>query len=780
MGSNMVDSRAAGSGVMLRAMHPSMHFHRVAFQLCVAFLFLALASAPGVAQEPKLTAQAVDRAVDKAVAWINSRRGANGHWDADSPTGDQYWAGDTALATLSLLYANQDARQDDMAKALDWLAAQSIVSTYVYGIRAHVLSLVPGEKYRKRLDSDLAWLIDAANPPNSPAPGSYTYRSWKEHGSASTYDNSNSQFGVLGAWMATEAGARNDKLPTYWKAIEQHWLREQNLDGGWGYCKTKNEASTGSMTAAGLSTMYVVLDRVHGRGGHRKADTVLKSINAALDWFGGRFAAENPGAPGAWQYYYLYGVERAGRASGRKYFRDRDWFRTGATWLLARQQEAGNWGALHDTCFALMFLCHGRAPIFCNKLEKGDDWDTYLRDAANITRYGSRSLERLMNWQIVALDNTIEDLMESPVLYLHGTKAWEFDESERAKLEEYVARGGLIFAVAPPGKSEFRTSIERLATDLWPRRRMQRVRSTHPLVNGAVQHALARPPELHEVRSETRTLLLLLASDAAPNWNQYKLKEAESDFQLGLNVYLYATDKVTIASRLQTSEIPLEPREPTRSVKVARMKYDGAWDIESAGWERLKAHLHNVAATRLTVVSGVSFTDPTLKDFPVIHVTGVAPFGLNGEEVAGLRRYLTGGGTLIADAAMGSTEFLETFEATLTDVLKVDPARVPATSPLLSGAESPPLVKLSTIEYRRATRAEGRARETPPLKTYTLSGRPAVVYSPLDISVGLLGTNVYDCRGYDSDGALAIMQNLILYGSLPSAEKARLAAGEKR
>lgn len=171
------------------------------------------------------------------------------------PTGDQYWAGDTALATLSLLYANQDARQDDMAKALDWLAAQSIVSTYVYGIRAHVLSLVPGEKYRKRLDSDLAWLIDAANPPNSPAPGSYTYRSWKEHGSASTYDNSNSQFGVLGAWMATEAGARNDKLPTYWKAIEQHWLREQNLDGGWGYCKTKNEASTGSMTAAGLSTM---------------------------------------------------------------------------------------------------------------------------------------------------------------------------------------------------------------------------------------------------------------------------------------------------------------------------------------------------------------------------------------------------------------------------------------------------------------------------------------------------------------------------------------------
>jgi hypothetical protein len=113
-------------------------------------------------------------------------------------------------------------------------------------------------------------------------------------------------------------------------------------------------------------------------------------------------------------------------------------------------------------------------------------------------------------------------------------------------------------------------------------------------------------------------------------------------------------------------------------------------------------------------------------------------------------------------------------------VLKSEPARVPANSPILSGAETLPLAKLSSVEYRRATRADGRARETPPLKMFTLSGRPAVIYSPLDISVGLLGTHVFACRGYDADGALTVMQNLVLYGSLPAAERTRLGTGEKR
>ncbi|MBI5864606.1 MAG: DUF4159 domain-containing protein [Planctomycetes bacterium] len=724
--------------------------------------------------EPQLNAQTVNSAVSRAVEWIKSQRKDAGHWEPADAPGDRYWAGDTALATLALLYANEDARESDMAKSLEWLAAQPVTATYVYALRAHVLALAPGEKYRKRLESDLDWLLDSPNPPASGLGGAFSYESLKNVQASPMYDNSNSQFGVLGVWMATEAGARSEKLTNFWRLVEQHWLNQQNADGGWSYQKGQDQLSTGSMTAAGLTTMYVVLDRAYGRSGQRKAENVVGSINRALDWFGGRFGPENPSGSAQWQYYYLYGVERAGRASGRKYFRDRDWFRVGASWLLSKQQADGSWGGLHDTCFALMFLCHGRAPIFYNKLEKGDDWDRTMRDAANLVRFSQRNLERLFNWQIISLDNTIEDLLEAPVLYVSGAGTWEFNEAERLRLQQYVDRGGMILAAAPPGKSEFRTSIEELARDLWPRLRLQRLRPTHPLLSGAVQTPIDHPPELLEIRSDTRTLLLLMCGDAPANWNRYATREAAADFQLGVNIYLYATDKTTIESRFQTIELPYLPREDKRTIRAARMKFDGRWDVETYGWERLKTYMHNECGINVSVSSGVSFADPALKDFAAVHVTGIGPFSLNSEEVAGLRRFLTGGGTLIADAAMGKSEFLDSFETVIGDVLKSEPVRLPANSPILTGQRIEQAGPLNTVEYRRTTRAEGRSRETPPLKAFMLADRPAVIYSPLDISVGLVGSNVYECRGYDAAGCLAIMRNLLLFAGMPPAERTRL------
>ncbi|MCC6359204.1 MAG: hypothetical protein IT450_10700, partial [Phycisphaerales bacterium] len=74
----------------------------------------------------------------------------------------------------------------------------------------------------------------------------------------------------------------------------------------------------------------------------------------------------------------------------------------------------------------------------------------------------------------------------------------------------------------------------------------------------------------------------------------------------------------------------------------------------------------------------------------------------------------------------------------------------------------------------RAARALGRGREYPPLKAFMLGGRPAVIYSPLDISASLLGTQVFDCRGYDEEGALAVLRNMVLFGALTSAEQVRM------
>ena len=712
----------------------------------------------------------VNAAVERAVAWLLSQRNARGDWEPNISPDDQYWAGHTGLALLALLYAGQDARQTEMAKALEWLAGQRLHATYTYGVRAHALALVPGAGFRNRIQDDLRWLIRAAHGRSGLHPGAFDYRAADTN--HTRYDNSNTQFGVLGAWMATEHGVQAENLRPFWQNVEKHWLEDQAEDGGWGY--QSGPPTTGSMTAAGLASLYVVLDRLHASTGHKRATDLLAAIERGLDWFGQRFTPENPGGDHRWKHYYLYGVERVGRASGRKYFRGVDWFRVGAADVLREQRANGSWdNDLPSTCFALMFLCHGRAPLLFNKLQHGEAWDEYLRDVSTLTRYAEHAFERLLNWQIVTLDGSIDDLMEAPVLYLSGREAWDFDELAELRLREYCRRGGLIFAVTLKDGRAFERSIRDLAQRLFPEQPLRPLKPGHPVFS--LQFAIDEPPEMSQVHNGLRTLLLLCGEDVASAWNEHELPRRKQDFELGCNAYLYATDKTTVRTRLQTPAIPVAEVDIRRTLPVARVRHGGDWDPEPYGWTRLKAHLNNAAATRLVTQAGIALDAPELKNFRIAYVTGTRPFELSGAEVAGLRAFLTNGGTLVADAAGGSRRFLESFEAALEDMLGAEPVRVSARSAIISGAGVPDAVALSEAQYRRAIRGAALVRATPPLKAFLFGRRVAVLYSPLDVTAGLLGTQVYGCRGYAPESALDVARNMLLFADLSTAQKIEMA-----
>lgn len=748
-------------------------------RFAVAALLGACLAAPAMGDDEEVTAGTVEGAIARAVTWLKTHRQTGGHWEVGVNSADRYWAGDSGLALLALLYAGEDARKDDMAASLDWLAAQPLHATYTFGIRAHALALVSGKKYRKRLESDAEWLFQAIAPRGWDNFGMYGYGNVRSEGPTAWVDHSNGQFGVLGLWMACEAGVSPvTDMENYWLMVQDRWMLDQNNDGGWGY--RRGEKSTGSMSAAGLTTLYVVLDRAHAKTGHRRANRLIRSIDGALAWFGRQYRPDNPDGDQRWQYYYLYGVERAGRASGRKYFRDRDWFYDGAAELLRLQGRDGAWpptggmSSLQNTCFALMFLCHGRAPLVFNKLEHGRDWDVYLRDAAGLTRWCGHAFERLLNWQIVDLRGSVEDLLEAPVLYLSGQREWDFDDAEVVKLREYCMRGGLIFAVVPRGGEDFEASMRKLAERLLPETPLRPLPSGHPLFSGEVQFQIEKPPLLLHVTNGLRTQMLLCTSDVASAWNEYRSEQRAADFQLGANVFLYATDKGTQHSRLDSPLIRTQKVEIAQTIRVARLQYNGPWDIEPYGWTRLRAFMNNSAATRLLVTSGVPLTSLDFKDFKIAHITGTKAFELSEAELAGLRAFLTSGGTLIADGAGGSRAFIESLEKHVTRALNVEPKPLDKESFLITGEGIPRAGTLTGIQYRRAARVASAA-DWPRLRVFDLGRRLAVIESPLDLSAGLLGTPLYNCNGYSPDSALRIMRNLLLYANLSTAEKAELS-----
>jgi hypothetical protein len=81
-----------------------------------------------------------------------------------------------------------------------------------------------------------------------------------------------------------------------------------------------------------------------------------------------------------WNYYFLYGVERAGMLYDTKLIGSHDWYTEGALWLLEAQGAEGSWDdSLFDTCFAILFLKRATRP---------------LQDVASIDRFQPSSKQK--------------------------------------------------------------------------------------------------------------------------------------------------------------------------------------------------------------------------------------------------------------------------------------------------------------------------------------------------------------------------------------------------
>ena len=157
-------------------------------------------------------------------------------------------------------------------------------------------------------------------------------------------DNSNSAYAALGLRACHDAGI---SLPV--EAIERAlawWRRSQNDKGAWAY-GARGEAS-GPMTAGALGSRAILL---HLLGKDWRQDACLKQ---GVEWLGANLKVSS-GRIGV-NYYYLYGVERAGLLCGIERFGAHDWYAEGAAQLLAAQKANGSWGSTTDTAFALLFL----------------------------------------------------------------------------------------------------------------------------------------------------------------------------------------------------------------------------------------------------------------------------------------------------------------------------------------------------------------------------------------------------------------------------------------
>jgi hypothetical protein len=184
-------------------------------------------------------------------------------------------------------------------------------------------------------------------------------------------DNSCTQFGTLGLWVASRWGVNIDETM---ERVGQRFADTQMEDGGWTYRHDQDgAASRNSMTFAGLFCLTVSkatairqqqeqerTDSIRPGAGEPQGALQDDPVFASGLTRAGQFAG---GISRNAARYFLWSVERLGVLLGLEDFGEVNWFTKGAEALVATQQENGAWqnpsedrGNLSDTSFAILFL----------------------------------------------------------------------------------------------------------------------------------------------------------------------------------------------------------------------------------------------------------------------------------------------------------------------------------------------------------------------------------------------------------------------------------------
>ncbi|MBL8851478.1 MAG: DUF4159 domain-containing protein, partial [Planctomycetaceae bacterium] len=482
--------------------------------ICRTLLSLALLAAlcgRTAAQEDDadLRANVLD-SIRKAQEFLISRQLANGSWD--SQHNSQYPLGATALAVQALLNSGLPAEHRAVARGLEFIRRAPDPDT-TYELATCIMALAaggqPGDIGRI---GRMAGIIEGYQVKQRN--NGYAFGAWDYGDGRSSTDNSNSQFAILGLREAAYAGIPIDEA--VWRGAQEHWL--SNAGGGapgmpqpgesmaWSYQHGRGAGGSGSMTSAGIASLTITSGFVRSLDGETAdgdidccgVDPEDQIVRAVIDsgnrWMANHFSVRsNPGAD-RWFLYYLYGLERAGRLTGTRFYGDHDWYREGARSLLESQAiQSGAFVSLmekdpvSDTSLALLFLSKGLSPVLINKLKFGprngpggepDDswWNIHPRDVSNLCDYlsGHNKWPRLVTWQVVDLqlaskNEGVSALLQAPVQYLSGRQSLDaIGEQELLLLRDYLGQGGFVFAVQGCDSEDFDTGIRDLVTRLYP------------------------------------------------------------------------------------------------------------------------------------------------------------------------------------------------------------------------------------------------------------------------------------------------------------------------
>lgn len=797
--------------------------------LLLAMLFAGAVQAQG---QPEPLVKKVNVSINNGVNFLLKQQLGDGNWDSlkNKEGVGSYQCGMTGLAVLALLHCDgviDDAKLEaGRKKAIqDGLATlRKIESPKVYDRALQTMALAEAglPQDRALIKRNVDWLLDVR-----------VYRDNKfigwEYGKAITTresDASNSQYAMLALWYARQAGVAIERK--VWEEIRAYYTETQQQDGGWVYSPyygpVNEKGASITMTVAGINGFLIAgmelnddreqwplpKGKVNNCGKYSENLPLAKGFH----WLNQRFRIDLDQRT----YYHLYGLERAGRLSGMRFFGEHDWYREGCEHLTKVQDPTGAWKTQGgwdrwpsvNTCFALLFLSKGRTPVLISKLVHGNwprreddgDWNNDRNDLRHLIEYvakeGKLFGKKALAWQTYDIRRAIEarlvknnvlspeeeaeivaDMKQSPILYItgHESPRNRFQAIEIKLIKRFVENGGFIFAEACCADPNFDKGFKDWVNDVWGQD-LTLLESTHAVWTCYNSVTAGDPYKLMGLQVGCRTVMVYSPQDLSCRWESNRLSDGPTQraFELGANIIAYGTGRTPPQPRLTPIEIAGMEKEEAKSSRrgtfqVGQIRHAADWQPAPKAMRNLMENVHKVYGLDVLLKTRpIGLQDPiTVRESKFLYMHGRDRFSVQPDHFVALRFNLENGGLLLADACCGSEKFDKSFRQFAQELFtKEKLVRVPVDprDRLFSAALNGTAISADNIKCRTKVNGQAVAME-PYLEGIQLDGRWVVLYSKYDLGCALERNTSPDCVGYDHASALRIAMAAVLYSARP-------------
>lgn len=413
--------------------------------------------------------------------------------------------------------------------------------------------------------------------------------------------------------------------------------------------------------------------------------------------------------------------------------------------------------------------------------EENERWNSTPNDINNLMKSVKGLIDADYSMEVKTLGEINPDPEQNPVLYYTGHYNYEFTPQQREMLRKFMLEGGMVIFNTGLGSMPFYRSTVKELGIIFPEEPLQRLSADHPLFHAyyqldRVQYSQGvyktgfkgNEPWIDGVTINCRTVAIVSRFCMAVGWDggdvlpDYAAYMPESAQKMGVNIFAYATASRAWAKNMAHQMKFIDKDQATTGkMSMVQVMYDGIWKTRHAGISVLLQTFNR--KTEVPVKFGLKempLSNDEIFNAPLIYLTGHEYFRLKKADMENLKKYITNGGFLFAEACCGRKGFDLSFREIMRELFPESPLqRIDTGSSLFQM----PNVMTSIGVTPQLSAQIGNAVIPPFLEGVDVDGHYGVIYSKYGMSGGWEMSQSPYAYGYNDAGSIQLGQNILMY-----------------